>query len=126
MSTENATQYADSLAESIKRDGLGVIDSDTGQWYCSPEDAEAQGVENYIEASGHDYIIDALDINYILNSDRTYKGVRILVAFGGPNAWINTLTGQLEVAWWSEPIYRDLPGAFCEAIDESLEDMFNC
>lgn len=52
MSINNATEYADSLAASIVGDGLGVIDPDTGGWYCNAEDAEAHGVENYVEASG--------------------------------------------------------------------------
>ena len=125
MSINNATEYADSLTASIVRDGLGVIDTDTDQWYCNAEDAEAQGVENYTEASGYDYLSDVLDIDYIVNANKTYKGARVLIAFGGPNAWINTLTNQLEVAWWSEPVYRELPREFCEALDESMGELFS-
>lgn len=125
MSIDNATEYADSLTASIIRDGLGVIDTDTEQWYCNAEDAEAQGVENHTEASGYDYLSDVLDIEYIVSADKTYKAARILIAFGGPNAWINTQTRQLEVAWWSEPVYRDLPREFCEALDESLEELYS-
>ena len=44
MSIDNATDYANSLAASIIRDGLGVIDTNTGQWYCNADDSEAQGV----------------------------------------------------------------------------------
>lgn len=126
MTSSNATEYANSLAASITADGLGVIDTDTEQWYCNAEDAKAQGVEDYTEASSMDYLTDVLDIEYIVSSDRTYKAARILVAFGGPNAWINTRTNQLEVAWWSEPVYRDLPREFCEALDEALEELYNC
>lgn len=124
MSTTNATEYADSLAASIIRDGLGVIDTETEQWYCNAEDAESQGVENYVEASGLDYLSDALDIQYVVNSDRSYHAARVLIAFGGPNAWVNTQTNQLEVAWWSEPVYRELPREFCEALDEALEELY--
>lgn len=125
MSIDNATEYADSLSASIIHDGLGVIDTDTEQWYCNAEDAEAQGVENHTEASGYDYLSDVLDIEYIVSADKTYKAARVLIAFGGPNAWINTLTNQLEVAWWSEPVYRELPREFCEALDETLEELYN-
>ena len=125
MALDNATEYADSLAASIARDGLGVIDIDTEQWYCNAEDAEAQGVEDYTEASGYDYLSDVLDIEYIVSADKTYKAARILVAFGGPNAWINTQTHQLEVSWWSEPVYRELPREFCEALDDFLAELYN-
>ena len=40
--------------------------------------------------SGHDYLADALDINYVVSADAQYLGARILVAFGGPNIWIDT------------------------------------
>lgn len=126
MSIDNATEYADSLAASIIADGLGVIDTETDQWYCNAEDAEAQGVTDYTEASGYDYLSDVLDIEYIVSADKTYKAARVLIAFGGPNAWINTQTNQLEVAWWSEPVYRELPREFCEALDNTLEELYGC
>lgn len=126
MSINNATDYADYLAASITRDGLGVIDTETDQWYCNAEDAEAQGVEDYTEASGYDYLSDVLDIEYIVSADKTYKAARILIAFGGPNAWINTQTHQLEVAWWSETVYVDLPASFCDQLDDWLAEYYEC
>jgi hypothetical protein len=52
--------------------------------------------------SGFDYIANALDINWILNSDHALKGARILVAFGGPNIWIDTDKQTVEGTWWNE------------------------
>mgnify|MGYP005835333947 CR=1 FL=1 len=54
--------------------------------------------------SGYDYLSDALDYEWILNSDKTLKGARILVAFGGPNIWINTVTKQVEGYWWGDTV----------------------
>ena len=54
------------------------------------------------ECSGYDYLSDDLDFEWILNSDRTLKGARILVSFGGPNIWINTVTEQVEGYWGSD------------------------
>ena len=54
--------------------------------------------------SGFDYLEDVLDIEWILNGDKTLKGARILVAFGGPNIWINTVTEQVEGYWWSDTV----------------------
>ena len=56
--------------------------------------------------NGFDYLTDALDINYIINGDKTYKGARILVAFGGPNIWIDTFNQQVEGYWWGETIIK--------------------
>jgi hypothetical protein len=72
-----------------------------------------------------DYLQDALDIEYIVSSDRkTYLGARVLVAFGGPNIWINTRTKTVEGHWWADSYseaYTDSIG-----LDEALEELFNC
>lgn len=72
-----------------------------------------------------DYLQDALDIEYIVASDRkTYLGARVLVAFGGPNIWINTRTQTVEGHWWADSYteaYTDSIG-----LDEALEELFNC
>jgi len=52
--------------------------------------------------SGFDYIADALDVDWILNSDREFKGARLLVAFGGPNIWIDTVEQIVEGHWWGD------------------------
>lgn len=52
--------------------------------------------------SAFDYLQDALDIEYIVNGKGEYLGARVLVAFGGPNIWVNTRTGIVEGAWWSD------------------------
>ena len=36
-----------------------------------------------------DYLEDVLDINYYVDQKKEYLGARILVAFGGPNIWID-------------------------------------
>ncbi len=74
--------------------------------------------------SGYDYLMDALDIEYTVNSDKTYKGSRVLVSFGGPNIWINTLTEEVEGYWYNlqakAPYYGDSMD-----LNECLEDMYN-
>ena len=74
--------------------------------------------------SGYDYLTDALDIEYTVNSDKTYKGARVLVSFGGPNIWINTLTEEIEGYWWGmnakAPYYGDSMD-----LNECLEEIYN-
>lgn len=72
-----------------------------------------------------DYLLDALDIEYIVSSKKEYLGARVLVAFGGPNIWINTRTKQVEGYWWGDsfimPYHEDSIG-----LDEALEELYNC
>lgn len=125
--SDNAKDYADSLAETFNRRAesgspFGHIDENE-EWHdfddC-PTDCEQ------IDASAYDYLEGVLDINYIINSDKTYKGARILIAFGGPTAWIDTNTGQLEAAWWSATEYRNLPSEFVNGLDDALEELYGC
>ena len=74
---------------------------------------------------GLEYLQDALDIQYIVNSNKEVLGARILVAFGGPNIWINTFTHEVEGYWWGDtcklPYIKDSIG-----LDEAIETIWNC
>lgn len=72
-----------------------------------------------------DYMQDVMDINYILNADKTYKGARLLIAFGGPNIWIDTQTKTIEGYWWNE---KEEVSYHCDALglDDYCEEYFNC
>lgn len=95
----------------------------------SQEDIDSGYVEDHYEdgdiMSGYDYISDVLDINYILNSDKTYKGARILVAFGGPNIWIDTNLMQVEGYWWGDTCILSYSND-AMGLDESLNELFEC
>lgn len=84
----------------------------------------AEYAEDGEEFTAWDYIQDVLDINWILNNDKTYRGARLLVAFGGPNIWIDTVNQQVEGYWWGDKYiqsYNDNIG-----LDDVLEELFNC
>lgn len=126
----NAAQYADSLANAIQEmadagSPFGWINENTGEWLDYDPTTKPEfhaDADEYEEASAGDYLRDVLDIEYLVTSDRQYKAARLLIAFGGPNAWIDTRTSRLEVAWWSAPEYRDLPSAFIDGLDEYLSE----
>lgn len=132
MSNATAAEYADSLIAGFNRLAdsgapLGLIHRDTEEWTDEAEafeDWRDNPDTEYAEASGIDYLSDVLDIQYIVSSDRSYRGARVCIALGGPTAWINTQTEQLEVAWWSAPEYRELPRAFVNELDEALAEFW--
>ena len=68
------------------------------------------------------FMEDALDIQYIINQDKTYRGARILVAFGGPNIWVNTQRGEVEGYWWGD----DATAGFIDnmGLDDYLEEIY--
>lgn len=105
----------------LKDQVLSIVKSiEEGAWGSSYDDEDQPG-------SAYDYLQDALDFNWLLNSDKSYKGARVLVAFGGPNIWIDTNLEQVEGYWWGEKFiaqYNHTDGAI--ELDEALEDIFNC
>lgn len=91
-----------------------------------------QGFDGYMTDNEYDeirdvyeYLEDVLDIEYIVNKNGDYLGARILVAFGGPNIWINTRTKQIEGYWWGDSCVmsysRDEMG-----IDEAVGELWAC
>ena len=74
--------------------------------------------------TAYDYIDDALDIEYMVGSDGSFKGARLLVCFGGPNVWVNTQTDTVEGSWWGTSYsesYSDNIG-----LHEACEDLWEC
>lgn len=135
--TNNAEEYADSIAADIEKSNnmgapFGWRNDHTGEPVEESElpDEDEEGERHdedgheIVPASGMDYLSDVLDIQYIVSGERAYRAARVLIAFGGPTAWINTQTEQLEVAWWSAPEYRTLPREFIEGLDEALEELW--
>ena len=76
------------------------------------------------EMSAFDYLQDALDIEYIVNGKREYLGARVLVAFGGPNIWVDTRRGIVEGAWWGK--HATAPFTDNIGLDEALEELWKC
>jgi len=71
--------------------------------------------------SGFDYLSGALDIEYTFNANGQYLGARILVAFGGPNIWVDTRHCTVEGHWWGESARADFIDSM--GLHESCEEL---
>jgi hypothetical protein len=81
--------------------------------------------ENGETETVYDFLQDAYDIEYIVNSKKEYLGARVLVAFGGPNIWINTRTKQVEGYWWGDSCVMSYSVDAMD-LDEALSELYNC
>ena len=106
------------------------IDWDDSQYddenatYTCPLCNETFDEEDLTSVSMYDYFDDMLDIDYITNSRKEYKACRIMIAWGGPNIYINTWDKKVELYWWNEHGEMWLTSDACDAIDEFVENMF--
>jgi hypothetical protein len=83
---------------------------------------DGRDTDNDGEYSAFDYLENALDIEYIVNGKGEYLGARVLVAFGGPNIWVNTRTWTIEGHWWSDKAtasFKDNLG-----LDDALSELW--
>lgn len=112
--------HVDGIAKDIN-DGIEI----TANGDCSHmiEDGEYDEGD-YMSA--YDYLNDVLDINYITNADKTYKSAKLLVAFGGPNIWIDLHDGLVKGYWWGDYAEAPISGDFMNELDDYLEELFNC
>jgi hypothetical protein len=75
-------------------------------------------------ASGMDYVSDALDFEYVVSSDRSYKHANVCIGLGGPNVWISTEDATVTV-YWGDRSTQAIPRAVAEALDDALGELWD-
>ena len=84
----------------------------------NPEEAELG-----ITPLGMEWLRDVLDIRYIVNSEGQFISAQVLVAFGGPNIWVNFDTKTVEGYWGGDratAYFTDELG-----IEDALEELWS-
>ena len=73
-----------------------------------------------------DYFNDFYNVDYIVDSNKKYKACRVLVAYGGPNIYIDTWNQEVQLEWWGEHAETYIPDDLCEQIDEFFKMLYEC
>lgn len=95
----------------------------TGDEIRCPECAEVTYLE---QVSMYDWLGDALDYEYTIGADRSYRGCRVMVAFGGPTIYVNTMTEQVELYWWCDRATYPISREAVNELDACMEELYNC
>ena len=77
------------------------------------------------QCSLYDYFDDVLDIEYRIGYNKEYRSVKILIAFGGPNIYIDTATKHVELYWWGDDASFRIDTDVCGEIDNIFEEYYN-
>ena len=66
-----------------------------------------------------------MDTNYVLNYNLDYVGSQLLVAFGGPNIWIDTQHQQVKGYWWGDEVIKEY---YKDSIhlDDHIKELYEC
>lgn len=117
--------HVDSIAKDIN-DGIEITkDGDYSHLIddCNGDDGDYKEGD-YLSAV--DYTQDVLDIEYIVSRDKSYKSARLLVAFGGPNIWIDLNDEKVKGYWWGDYAEANIYGDFMREIEQWIEELYNC
>ena len=101
---------------------------DDDGYYYYEIDGEKIDADSIEIVSLYDFFSDdsVYDVTYIVNSRKEFEAVRVMVACGGPNIYINTWDKQVELYWWNESGKYYLDTDICNAINEIFEELYNC
>ena len=83
--------------------------------------------DNCETASWYDYFSEVLDIEYRIAANKeTLNSVKLCVAVGGPNIYIDTGDNLVKLYWWGEYAEAYIPSDVSEQITEAFEELYNC
>ena len=71
-----------------------------------------------------DSMESVLDIELITFNDHKYKAARLLVAFGGPNIWVNLQDMNVEGYWGCDKVQWGFSDEI--GLDDYLEELHGC
>lgn len=112
---------------SIAEELIAIYD---GERLADEYEAELLGVEEGEPLTMWDYFTtgnEIFDIEYAIGSDRqTLRGVRLLVACGGPNIYIDTNRGAVLGYWWTDRAEASIPAAVADSITDVFQDLWYC
>ena len=103
MKTE-CREYAKRVAEEIEVYYNGTIN----------EDGEEVGL--------YDYVVDALDFEVVLTSQKTVKAVRLYVTLGGPTCWIDTEEHAVICHWGTDQAECSINWDLCNELEEIIAE----
>lgn len=75
-------------------------------------------------ASLFDY--DYLDVDYIIDHQKQFKAVRVMITCGGPNIYIDSYSGEVQLYWWGERASAEIPANICDKINDVFREFYYC
>lgn len=124
---DNLEAYADGRVYKCPECGKEFEMAETaGDKYCCPSCRAVLETEEFEQLSIWDYMADALDVRYLVGRNNQLIAVKVLVAFGGPNIWIDTETRSVELYWWTDRASYPLNRNAVNALEDWAEELREC
>ena len=83
-----------------------------------PDDWEQMSICNYFE--------DYYNLRYVVDGCGEYFAVKVMVACGGPNIWVDTESQSVDLFWWGDEASWPLSSDAVAEIDALFGEMWGC
>lgn len=121
--------YAIDDAGELKKTRVTLTTKD-GETYTRGDNGETvDDIEEYLTPiSLWEYFEDGIyNIEYrVPNRYDDPTSVCVMVACGGPNIYLDTASGDVELYWWNENGRYPMSGDVVNAINEYMTELYNC
>ena len=83
------------------------------------EELEEKGVWEFFENQ------DIYDIEFTVDSNLDFKSGRLMIACGGPNIFVDSRSGSVDLYWWLDEAHWFLSSDCRADLDSYLEELYN-
>lgn len=118
--------YIAETLEAIANDDLYLYD---GEFYTSAA-LEGSGVDidsdEVQPATIYDYLTDdgIYNLEFRMHNKHDVKSVSVMVACGGPNIYIDTGSGYVELYWWGTTDKVGISNTVCDIVNEWAQELW--
>ena len=74
----------------------------------------------------YDYFDDVYDIEYRIDGRGEYRSVRLMIAGGSPNIYVDTDDAYVKLYWGSTQVSAPFSYTASDAIDDIFEEYYKC
>ena len=115
------TEWLKGISENLDAVAEGRMYTD-GDGFRIVEDGE-EPPEDWERVDMFEYFAENYGMTYTLDDYLRLKGCTVMVAFGGPNIYVDTNKELVEMHWWTTYACYPLSEKACEAVDEFAQDV---
>ena len=101
--------------------------TDTQAMLLSQVQEIAKTLESSMDEAVTDEMLEGiLGMEWTVDQENNVLGTRLLVAFGGPNIWVDTRDKEVQGYWGQGKVYENLSEAVCTWVDDAFADLRSC
>lgn len=138
---QNSSSPAETVAELIGRVGYRAAREtiaeavnarrdwdDIADVFRCPECGAVTSVDDWETLSLWEYFDDAFDVEFRVcgRARDALRSVCVMVAYGGPNIYVDTASKSVELYWWSERASYPISYEAAEIIDDWAAEYWGC